>query len=191
VEAEAPEPPASATPVAPLPPEAAKAPEPAPTPVHAAPRNPAPARVVAAKPKPVAENAAPRKVAPPAPARPSQRPATRLAALSSQTSVAPASAATPASSAAVADYRSSIFARISAHTHYPDAALPRDARGIATVKFALGNAGEVISVALARSAGDPALDADAPATVRRAGPFGPPPQGAPRDYVVPIRYEPH
>ncbi len=87
-------------------------------------------------------------------------------------------------------YRDSLFARINARTRYPDAALEREARGTATVKFTLDDAGRVISVALAQSAGDPALDADAPATVRRAGPFGPPPRGAPHDYVVPIRYRP-
>ncbi len=83
-----------------------------------------------------------------------------------------------------------IFARISAHTHYPDAALERRAEGVAMVRFSIDDAGRVTEASLLRGVGDVAIDADAPATVRRASPFGPPPAGAPRAYVVPIRYRP-
>jgi len=46
----------------------------------------------------------------------------------------------------------------------------------------------VLGASIARSAGDPILDADAVATVRRAGPFPPPPAGAQRNYSAPLRY---
>ena len=56
------------------------------------------------------------------------------------------------------------------------------------VDFALDASGRVTSAALARSSGDGALDAEAVAAVRRASPLPPPPPGAPRVYLAPIRF---
>lgn len=185
---------------------AAAATEPTPSSTTAIPPTPQPApelpaAVVAPSPtspqaaRPTLANASAAKASPPAKPKPQMKPAavprpaaaphpaTTTAALSSEL-------ASRASSASVGDYRNVIFARISEHTHYPEAALDRRAEGVARVSFSIDDAGRLTAVALAGSAGDPALDNDAPATVRRAAPFGPPPAGAPRSYVVPIRYRP-
>ena len=61
---------------------------------------------------------------------------------------------------------------------------------MAIVSFTLDNRGQVVSAALIKSAGDPALDADAVATVRRAAPFAPPPAGALRTFSAPLNYIP-
>jgi TonB family protein len=83
-----------------------------------------------------------------------------------------------------------VLAAIAAHKRYPEAALPRGARGVAVVTFTIGGSGEVASAQLSRSAGDATLDADAVATVRRTSPFPPPPAGAPRRFAASLNYMP-
>ena len=193
---------ASPEPVAP--PLATVAPTPTPEPTAEGPPAPV-ATALAEAPPPPAPRAEPRPAKPAEPAKPTARapakpkPQTRTA-LAPRPASAPAPAATTqafgaapgarAATAAIGDYRNSIFASISAHTRYPQAALDRRAEGVAKVRFSIDDAGRLTAVALAGSAGDLALDTDAPATVRRSAPFGPPPTGAPHDYVVPIRYRP-
>ena len=105
--------------------------------------------------------------------------------------VRPAEPAAAASApGAAADYRNAVLARINARKRYPDMALERGARGVAVVSFTLDDAGQIVSATLAKSAGDPALDNDAVATVRRAAPFGAPPPGAPRAFTAPLNYTP-
>jgi protein TonB len=52
------------------------------------------------------------------------------------------------------------------------------------VRFAVGRAGELISVELAASSGNAALDRLALRTVRNAGPFPPPPATVEGDQLV-------
>jgi protein TonB len=94
-----------------------------------------------------------------------------------------------ASGALVADYQRAIAARISAVKRYPEAARERGPQGVAVVSFSIGASGEVAAVAIARSAGDAILDAEALATVRRASPFPTPPAGAPRAYSAPLSFK--
>ncbi len=82
-----------------------------------------------------------------------------------------------------------MLGRIAAAKRYPEAARDREARGVAVVRFSITAGGEVASVSIAQSAGDPALDAEALATVRRASPFAAPPTGAPRAFSATLSYK--
>ena len=100
------------------------------------------------------------------------------------------SAPSPAASGAqVADYQRAVAARISAVKRYPDAARERAPQGVAVVSFSINASGEVANVAIARSAGDAMLDAEALATVRRASPFPAPPAGAPHAFSAPLSFK--
>jgi protein TonB len=92
------------------------------------------------------------------------------------------------SSADVAAYSATVVGRINAMKRYPEAARERAPHGVAVVNFSIGASGQLTSAAIASSAGDPLLDAEALATVRRASPFPPPPAGAPRNFSAPLSY---
>jgi protein TonB len=174
------------------PPPAAVAPPPLPTlpeatPLPAIEPLPPPPAQTLPPPKPElppAPKAAPRpqpKPQPkPAPARPA---ATEPAAAPKSAALSPA-----APKADLGAYRASLYARIYSAVRYPESARERGAVGVAVVSFSFDATGQVTSAALAQSSGDAALDADAVASVRRASPLPPPPEGAPRAYAVPIRY---
>jgi protein TonB len=85
-------------------------------------------------------------------------------------------------------YRGVVFGRIAAQKRYPEAARERAPHGVAIVSFSIGGSGQLAGASLAQSAGDPILDAEALATVRRASPFPPPPAGAPRNFSAPLSY---
>ncbi len=60
--------------------------------------------------------------------------------------------------------------------------------GAATVTFRLDDAGGVASVAIIHASGDPALDGEAVAMVRRGAPYPPPPPDAQRDFTITLRF---
>lgn len=62
--------------------------------------------------------------------------------------------------------------------------------GYATVTFVLGEQGEVVSVDLARPSGDPLLDTEATAVVKRGAPYPTPPAGAKRSFTVTLQSRP-
>ena len=86
--------------------------------------------------------------------------------------------------------RATWAAQISAHLNrfkrYPPGA--HGASGRPSVRFSLDGAGQVVSVGLARSSGNHALDAEALATVRRASPFPRPPDGRGASFSVPVNF---
>ena len=127
----------------------------------------------------------------PKPAKPpTARAAARLEPATRASGARAASAPPPArGEAQLAAYRDALLAKIWGAARYPEAARERGAIGVATVRFALDDAGEVTLADLARSSGDRALDDEALAAVRRASPLPPPPTGAPRAYSAPIRFE--
>lgn len=57
------------------------------------------------------------------------------------------------------------------------------------VKFSLDFAGNVTSLKLVESSGSRLLDQEAEATVRRAAPFPPPPQGYAATFTWPVNFE--
>jgi TonB family protein len=75
-------------------------------------------------------------------------------------------------------YQTIVFSRLELAKRFPEAALARGAHGIAGIGFTLDNAGNVLDVELLVPSGDPDLDEESVALVRRAAPFPPPPPGA-------------
>jgi TonB family protein len=71
--------------------------------------------------------------------------------------------------------------------HYPESALQRHAKGIATIGFVLDESGGVASVVLLRSSGEADLDAESVALVKRAAPF-PPPPGAQQSFAIDVAF---
>jgi protein TonB len=100
----------------------------------------------------------------------------------------PQAVAPAVSSEQVESYRAAVLGRIAAQKRYPEAARERAPHGVAIVSFSIGGSGQLVGASLSQSAGDPQLDAEALATVRRAGPFPPPPAGAPRNFSAPLSY---
>jgi len=129
-------------------------------------------QAVAPAPSPV--GAPPSSTSPPAPLMPS-------IAGPSRTNIAvdPAPAPDSKGESVLASYQGQLWARIAARK-------PRglNLSGVAMVRFAVGRAGELISVELAASSGNAALDRLALRTVRNAGPFPPPPATGERDQLV-------
>ena len=62
--------------------------------------------------------------------------------------------------------------------------------GAASVAFTLGDAGEVATVAIVRPSGDPNLDEEAIAMIKRGAPYPAPPPGGRRDYTITLRFQP-
>ena len=93
--------------------------------------------------------------------------------------VDPAPAPDSKAESVLASYQGQLWARIAARK-------PRglNLSGVAMVRFAVGRAGELISVELAASSGNAALDRLALRTVRNAGPFPPPPATVEGDQLV-------
>ena len=202
-------PPAAAAPATPVP--AAVSEPAAPTePPPAAPTEPSPPPLPVETPRAAMEPAAPpAAVAAPAPVeaatppppprtqprasleptlrpQPTSRP--KHAAASVRPAPSPAASRPGSPGADVDAYRASLYARIYAGVRYPESARERGAEGVAVVSFSFDARGQVTSAALAQSSGDAALDAEAVASVRRASPLPPPPEGAPRAYAIPLRY---
>jgi protein TonB len=91
------------------------------------------------------------------------------------------------SSRAVRDWASEVSAHLARNKRYPAEALSRGIGGTASVAFALGADGRVISVRLVRSSGNASLDRESQDLVRRASPFPPPPQGK-ASITVPVNF---
>jgi len=88
----------------------------------------------------------------------------------------------------LADFRANLTRKLWSAFRYPALARERSTTGTVTVTFELDPDGNVTKVSVVQSSGHDELDADALATIRRAAPFEPPPQGAPRIYTFPIIY---
>ena len=145
------------------------------------------------QPAPVASPATPpvRKPPPPAPAKARLAAPEPAPAASKPTKPAPAArqaAAPVVSSAEAAAYQSAVLSRIAAQKRYPEAARERAPHGVAVVSFSINASGQVAGASISQSAGDPILDAEALATVRRASPFPPPPAGAPRNFLASLSF---
>ena len=192
-------PPASAAasePAAPIEPSPAAPTEPSPppppveTPRAATEPAPPPAAVAAPAPVEAATPPPPPRTQPRASLEPTPRPQPTPRHAAAPVRPAPGPAASRAGSpGADADaYRASLYARIYAAVRYPESARERGAEGVAVVSFSFDARGQVTSAGLAQSSGDAALDAEAVASVRRASPLPPPPEGAPRAYAIPLRY---
>ncbi len=90
------------------------------------------------------------------------------------------------STAAAAAYRGVVAARLARNKPRGDVALL--GQGTAVVAFQIAQSGAAVGIRITRSAGSPALDRAALATIRRSSPFPPPPRGAGRAFRVPVRF---
>lgn len=169
-----------------LPPPAALLVELAPLPAVAQPEpTPLPPPVVAPKPRLVLEN--PRPKARPTPAKPVLSPLKpqppTLAKAAPPTPAAPSTPAAPAaaavsssaSQAAKQSWQSHLLGHLARYKRYPEHARRRGIEGTSQVRFRLDGHGRVLSVALARSSGNAALDRATLAMIRRASPVPKPP----------------
>nr|WP_246505332.1 TonB family protein [Microvirga antarctica] len=149
----------------------------------------------------------PRQPPRPAPRRPLQKPAVRKPSVNLDSPQQDLSSAPPPSQArgeqpatspipgalsavAQASWRSSLLAHLNRHKRFPAGA---SGGGTATVAFTISQTGQVLSARLMRSSGDPVLDLEAVALVKRANPVPPPPPEAARNapsltLTVPVRY---
>lgn len=143
-----------------------------------------------------AEVVLPPKVEPPKPKRKpkkkKQKKAPRTTAPPSSQAQRADRAAAPAegmaSSMSPASWRGALMAHLNRHKRFPSGAA---GTGVATVAFTIDRSGRVLSARLVRSAGDPALDAEAASLPRRASPVpAPPPNvgGGSITLAVPIRF---
>jgi protein TonB len=99
--------------------------------------------------------------------------------------------ASAAGNAAVSNYPGKVVSKLRHALRYPPEARGRRLNGVAQVQFVVGSSGDVGSVRLAGSSGSPILDEAALATVRRAAPFPPIPEGAGRSswtFTVPLAF---
>jgi protein TonB len=86
-------------------------------------------------------------------------------------------------------YAAQISAAVRGRLRYPDAAQSQGIAGVATVRFTLHRSGQVLSASLVRSAGHPALDRAALATVNPGSSLLPAPDGLPQQqttFVLPL-----
>jgi colicin import membrane protein len=100
-------------------------------------------------------------------------------------------APSPVSAAAIGAYRGQVIGHLGGYKRYPEGARARGAEGRPSVSFVLDASGRVTSVTLTRSSGQPDIDAEVVAMVRRASPFPSPPPGAGRSFSATIGFVLH
>lgn len=153
-------------------------------------------------PKPTTEPPPPRRVERPRPRRPQpprrtrpndrQAPRTTAPPVSearrADTAAAPSSGSSTAPSISPATWRGALNAHLNRFKRFP----PGATGGTAQVMFTIDRSGRVTGARLARSSGDPAIDAEAISMIRRASPVpAPPPSvggGGAITLAVPIRF---
>jgi colicin import membrane protein len=96
-----------------------------------------------------------------------------------------------ASPAAIGAYRGEVMGHLAGFKRYPESARARGAQGRPSIAFTLDASGHVASVSLTHSSGQPDIDAEAVAMVRRASPFPAPPAGASRSFTATIGFVLH
>lgn len=147
---------------------------------------PEPEVVVAPKPKLVLEKPKPKAKPVVKPPKPTPTPPVPAAKPVEQTAPTPnrAAAAAPAAqqpsissanAAAKASWQSQLLSHLARHKRYPDEARRRGIQGTCQVRFNLDGSGAVLSVELAKSSGNAAIDRATLAMIRRASPVPAPP----------------
>jgi len=89
-------------------------------------------------------------------------------------------------------YAAQLAAALKARLRYPEAARAAGVTGSATLRFTLHRSGRVLSAAITRSAGHPALDGAALATAAPGSSLPPAPDGVPQQQMtisVPLRFD--
>jgi protein TonB len=92
------------------------------------------------------------------------------------------------SSVSPARWQSRLMTHLERRKRYPSGAKSRREQGTVHVRFRIDDAGNVLSVSLARSSGFAELDNEVLALVRRASPVPAPPQGVNKTITAPVRF---
>ncbi len=87
-------------------------------------------------------------------------------------------------------YLCTLLGLITRQQHYPASALAQHIKGTVRVAFWLDERGGLTRQAVYGTSGNPELDAEAVAAIRRAAPFPPPPPDQPRGFVAAIEFPP-
>ena len=116
--------------------------------------------------------------------QPANSPAAQKSAQNSEITRAPAAGQGGGRTMSPARWESRVFSHLHRHK-------PRNARGagIASVQFSFNSKGDVLSVRLVASSGNPSLDEAAVSLVRRSSPIPAPPPTGPSSIVVPIQFK--
>jgi protein TonB len=86
-------------------------------------------------------------------------------------------------------YRVRVTTHLMHYKRFPSEAFRRgEVPGTALVRFAIDGRGRLTHVLLVRSSGSAYFDQEAIATVRRASPFPPPPEGRALSFTAPLRF---
>ena len=93
------------------------------------------------------------------------------------------------SSVTPAKWKSKLMAHLERRKKYPSGARKRGERGVVHIRFRIDDAGNVLSVSLARSSGFPELDNEVLSLVRRASPVPSPPPGVSKTVTAPVRFD--
>ncbi|SCM76268.1 TonB protein [uncultured Pleomorphomonas sp.] len=93
------------------------------------------------------------------------------------------------SASSLAKWQARLMAHLERRKRYPAGARSRREQGVAYVRFAIDDAGNVLSAVLARSSGFPELDNEVLALVRRASPLPAPPPGVPSAITTPVLFD--
>jgi periplasmic protein TonB len=135
-----------------------------------------------AKKEPAEEKLVKKVAAKPKPASKASQASTKSAQAAERVA-APAKAGASGSSVSPAKWASKVRARILR------ASRSAKGSGVVTISFAVTASGQITSVSVAGSSGDPALDLAAINIVRRASPVPAPPPGVARNVTVPVRFK--
>ena len=99
-------------------------------------------------------------------------------------------ALTPEGQKEADDYKADVYSQLEAAKRIPDAAKALRGPVAVVVAFTLDLNGAIVKASVLRSSGNPVLDAEALATVRRAAPFPLPPPQAARTFTPAIVFGP-
>ncbi|MBM1169469.1 cell envelope integrity protein TolA [Microvirga arabica] len=102
-------------------------------------------------------------------------------------------AAASADPTALNRYRATLYAAVKSRLRYPSSAESRGIVGTAEIRFTLDRSGQVLSVSLVRSTGNPLLDQAALATARPGSSLPSPPDSVPQQLftiTAPLRFSP-
>jgi periplasmic protein TonB len=148
---------------------------------------PPPQRQVAEPPPSVKTERKAETAKPPAPTKAQTRAKSNAAAPAAK-AAASQTGAGAAGAAALEKWQARVMAHLERRKRYPAKARSRREEGVAQVRFTIDDAGNVLSAALVRSSGHPALDAEGLALLRRASPVPAPPPGGKRNITAPILF---
>jgi protein TonB len=127
------------------------------------------------KPKPVVKPPKPTPIPPVPTAKPVEQPAPTATTAPAAAPTAQQPSANSATAAAKASWQSQLLSHLARYKRYPDEARRRGIEGTSQVRFNLDSKGRVLSVELAKSSGNAALDRATQAMIRRASPVPAPP----------------